>query len=195
MSILVGTASWTDKCLIGCGRFYPKKASSSEARLRHYATQFPMVEVDSRYYAMPGATNAQLWLERTPADLVFNVKAFRLFTGHETSPTVLPKDIQIALAAVPTLSAKKLFYYRELPEDIRGELWQRFLGASTAVCNSTVANPCTIRICIGMWPHSCRGRGRRHRMRFGYTSYRQAPLRGACLSSTPVRHSVSGAPG
>jgi uncharacterized protein YecE (DUF72 family) len=129
MRILVGTASWTDKSLIGCGRFYPKEASSAEARLRYYASQFPMVEVDSSYYAMPSASNAQLWVERTPADFVFNVKAFRLFTGHQTSPTVLPKDIQIALAAVPALSAKKVFYYREVPAEIRDELWRRFLGA------------------------------------------------------------------
>jgi len=129
MPILVGTASWTDKSLIGCGRFYPKDASSAEARLRHYATQFPMVEVDSSYYAMPSATNAQLWAERTPADFVFNVKAFRLFTGHQTSPTVLPKDIQVALAAVPALATKKVFYYREVPPEIREELWRRFLGA------------------------------------------------------------------
>jgi hypothetical protein len=45
MPILVGTASWTDKSLIGCGRFYPKEASSAEPRLR--------------YYAMPSASNAQ----------------------------------------------------------------------------------------------------------------------------------------
>src|SRR5450830_663898 len=129
MPILVGTASWTDKSLIGCGRFYPKEASSAEARLRYYATQFPMVEVDSSYYAMPSATNAQLWAERTPADFVFNVKAFRLFTGHQTSPTVLPKDIQVALAAVPALATKKVFYYREVPPEIREELWRLFLGA------------------------------------------------------------------
>jgi uncharacterized protein YecE (DUF72 family) len=129
MPILVGTASWTDKSLIGCGRFYPKEASSAEARLRYYATQFPMVEVDSSYYAMPSATNAQLWAERTPADFVFNVKAFRLFTGHQTSPTVLPKDIQVALAAVPALATKKVFYCREVPPEVRQELWRRFLGA------------------------------------------------------------------
>jgi uncharacterized protein YecE (DUF72 family) len=129
MRILVGTASWTDKSLIGCGRFYPKEASSAEARLRYYATQFPMIEVDSSYYAMPSASNAQLWAERTQADFVFNLKAFRLFTGHQTSPTVLPKDIQGALAAVPALAAKQVFYYREVPKEIRAELWRRFLEA------------------------------------------------------------------
>jgi len=60
MSILVGTASWTDKTLIECGAFYPPGCSSAEARLRHYASVFPLVEVDSSYYAMPSATNSAL---------------------------------------------------------------------------------------------------------------------------------------
>ena len=59
MTILVGTASWTDKTLIACGRFYPQEASAPEGRLRYYASQFPMVEVDSSYYAMPAPATAQ----------------------------------------------------------------------------------------------------------------------------------------
>ncbi len=129
MPILIGTASWTDKSLIGCHRFYPKEATTAEARLRYYASQFPMVEVDSSYYAMPSAANAQLWVERTPADFVFNVKAFRLFTGHQTSPTVLPKDIQVVLGTLPALCHKQVLYYREVPPEIRTELWRRFLEA------------------------------------------------------------------
>lgn len=129
MTILVGTASWTDKSLIGCARFYPKEARSAEARLHYYASQFPLVEVDSSYYAMPSASTAQLWAERTPAGFVFNVKAFRLFTGHQTSPTVLHKDLQAAIAASATLSRKKLLYYRDMPAEIRDELWRRFIEA------------------------------------------------------------------
>ncbi len=85
-NILVGTASWTDKTLVACRRFYPQQARSAEARLRYYASQFPLVEVDSSYYGMPAPANSKLWADRTPADFVFNVKAFRLFTGHQTSP-------------------------------------------------------------------------------------------------------------
>jgi len=56
-TIKVGTASWTDKSLIESGRFYPKGCTSAEDRLRCYASQFPMVEVDSSYYAIPSARN------------------------------------------------------------------------------------------------------------------------------------------
>jgi hypothetical protein len=65
--ILVGTASWTDKTLIESGRFYPRTATNAEARLRYYATQFSLVEIDSTYYAVPAERTAELWAERTPA--------------------------------------------------------------------------------------------------------------------------------
>ena len=40
-NILVGTASWTDKTLLACGRFYPPEANTPEARLRFYAQPVP----------------------------------------------------------------------------------------------------------------------------------------------------------
>ena len=63
-SVLVGTASWTDKTLIACGRFYPPGTGTAEGRLRYYASQFPIVEVDSSYYAMPLSATTQQWAER-----------------------------------------------------------------------------------------------------------------------------------
>jgi uncharacterized protein YecE (DUF72 family) len=125
MPVLVGTASWANKTLVDSGRFYPKGVTSAEARLRYYAAQFPLVEVDSSYYAMPTAATAQLWAERTPHGFVMNVKAFRLFTGHQTAPAVLPKDIRAALPP----SSKRNRYYRELPAEVIDELWRRFIEA------------------------------------------------------------------
>lgn len=125
MSILVGTASWTDKTLIACGRFYPKDARTAEARLRFYASRFPLVEVDSSYYAMPAPATAQLWAERTSPGFVMNVKAFRLFTGHATTAVVMHRDLQPTLAAV----GKPTFFYRDLPGELLDELWLRFREA------------------------------------------------------------------
>src|SRR6187551_2089562 len=115
MTILVGTASWTDDRLVESGKFYPPSANNAETRLRYYASQFPMVEVDSSYYAIPVPATAQFWAERTPDHFVFNVKAFRLFTGHHTLPQVLPKDIQEALGK----PLNKNLYYRDVPDEIR----------------------------------------------------------------------------
>jgi len=115
----VSVASWTDKSLIDSGKFYPPTVKTPEARLRYYASRFPLVEVDSTYYyALPAAATAQLWVERTPESFVFNVKAFRLFTGHQTQPKVFSKDIQDALG----LPLNRNVYYRDIPVEIRDEL-------------------------------------------------------------------------
>lgn len=121
-SVQVGTASWTDRSLVDCGQFYPAAAKTPEARLRYYASQFPMVEVDSSYYALPSARNAAAWAERTPAEFSFNVKSFRIFTGHQTPLKALPKDVLDALGQVE----KSNIYYKDLPLELREALWTRF---------------------------------------------------------------------
>lgn len=124
-NILTGSASWTDKSLVGCGRFYPADARTAEARLRFYASQFPLVEVDSSFYGMPTPQNAQLWADRTPPGFTLNVKAFRLFTGHAAQPQVLHKDIQQALGPQPKAS----LHMQDLPRELQDELWRRFIEA------------------------------------------------------------------
>jgi len=127
MTILVGTASWADKSLVDSGKFYPPEVTSPEERLRYYASQFPIVEVDSSYYAMPLPATTRQWAERTPDNFVFNIKAFRLFTGHQAQPRVLPKDLQEALGR----PLHENIYYRDLPEEIQKELWARFSEPSS----------------------------------------------------------------
>jgi uncharacterized protein YecE (DUF72 family) len=122
--IRIGTCSWTDPSLIQAGTFYPSGAVTAEARLNYYASQFDIVEVDSSYYAMPSRRNALLWAERTPDDFIFDVKAFRLFTGHPTQLKALPADVRGALP--DDVAQKKNLYYREVPEEIRRLLWSRF---------------------------------------------------------------------
>jgi uncharacterized protein YecE (DUF72 family) len=94
--IRVGTCSWTDKALVSSG-WYPAGRRDAEGRLRHYATQFSVVEVDSTYYGLPSARNSLLWAERTPEGFRFNVKAFSLLTGHPTRPSALPAELRPAL--------------------------------------------------------------------------------------------------
>lgn len=120
--VLVGTTSWTEKTLIESGRFYPPQANTAEERLRYYATQFPVVEVDSTYYGLPSERNALLWAERTPPGFVFHVKAFRLFTQHQTPPQALPRDVRERLGPPP----RKNFYYDDVPDGLKDELWLRF---------------------------------------------------------------------
>ncbi|WP_313622639.1 DUF72 domain-containing protein [Achromobacter sp.] len=120
--ILTGTASWTDPTLLACGRFYPPEARSAESRLRFYASRFSLAEVDSSFYAMPTPENAYLWASRTPDDFIFNIKAFRLFTGHQTPLSALPGDIRRELQDWP----EPIIYHDRMPADLRDELWRRY---------------------------------------------------------------------
>lgn len=124
--ILVGTCSWTDKTLVDSG-WYPPQAKSAEDRLRYYAHEFPIVEVDSTYYSVPTERNAALWAERTPADFTFDIKSYALFTHHPAPVRSLPKDLREALP--PALREKRNLYYRDAPPDLRDDLWQRFNSA------------------------------------------------------------------
>jgi uncharacterized protein YecE (DUF72 family) len=120
-NIVVGTASWTDKSLIQCGRYYPREVKTAEDRLRYYAAEFPIVEVDASYYAIPAEQTARLWAERTPPGFIFDVKAFRLFTQHQTAPAVLPKYVRESLP-----HAKKTLYYKDMPGELVDALWNEF---------------------------------------------------------------------
>src|SRR5512132_4067271 len=110
-SILIGTSSWTDKTLIKDGNFYPPDARTAEKRLQFYASEFPLVEVDSTYYFPPSESNSVLWIERTPKNFTFNIKAYSLLTNHPTRPNSLYKDLQ------PAIPEGKRNVYREQLRD------------------------------------------------------------------------------
>ncbi|HEX4818194.1 MAG TPA: DUF72 domain-containing protein [Nonomuraea sp.] len=121
--ILVGTASWTDKTLLASG-WYPDDATTAEDRLRYYASQFPVAEVDSSYYAPPAESTVTLWRDRTPDDFTFDVKAFSLLTQHPTKPGALYKDLRERLG-----EPKNNLYLRDLDDDVVDQVWERFLSA------------------------------------------------------------------
>lgn len=126
-NVLAGTAGWTDPTLVKSHRFYPKGVSSPAQRLSFYASQFPVVEVNSSYYALPGPRMVAQWVERTAPDFVFNMKAFAPLTQHPVEPARLPPDVQRALPAA--LLDKRRLYPADLPAEIRDALWERFRQA------------------------------------------------------------------
>ncbi|HEY3163212.1 MAG TPA: DUF72 domain-containing protein [Candidatus Limnocylindrales bacterium] len=125
--ILVGTASWTDPTMTAAGVFYPNGADSAEERLAYYASSFPVVEVDSTYYALPAERTAQLWAERTPPDFTFDIKAHALMTGQGTETRRLPKAIREALPE--DLQAKSRIYAKDFPAELNDEVWRMFRSA------------------------------------------------------------------
>ena len=65
---------------------------------------------------MPAEKTSRLWVERTARDFVFDIKSFRLFTQHPTPVKALPEEAK----------QKTSVYHRDLPEELKAELWTRF---------------------------------------------------------------------
>jgi uncharacterized protein YecE (DUF72 family) len=142
--VLCGTCSWTDKTLVQETDWYPARSMSAEDRLRFYAAQFPVVEVDSTYYAPPAEQQARLWAERTPDGFRFDVKAYSLLTGHPTKPQSLWVDLRDDLPE--EVGEKRNIYASHLAPAQLDEAWRRFhdalwplheTGRLGAVCFST----------------------------------------------------------
>ncbi|ASS74820.1 hypothetical protein CIG75_07400 [Tumebacillus algifaecis] len=84
--VLCGTCAWGDH-----EDFYPKKVKPNE-RLEYYAKYFPLVEVDSSFYAIPNPKYVERWAATTGSAFTFNMKAYKGMTGHER--TLDPKQRQ-----------------------------------------------------------------------------------------------------
>ena len=74
--IYIGVTGWGDHdSLYSSG-------TSSRDKLKHYAGHFPIVEVDSAFYAIQPKRNAEKWVQETPESFQFIVKAYQGMTGH-----------------------------------------------------------------------------------------------------------------
>jgi uncharacterized protein YecE (DUF72 family) len=122
--VRVGTASWTDRTLLASG-WYPPEADTPDKRLRFYARQFRLVEVDATYYALPAEQTAAAWAARTPAGFTFNVKAFSLFTQHPTRVAALPADLRPDAQQ----AGKDRIYLKDVDSALADQAWHRFLAA------------------------------------------------------------------
>ena len=127
MTIRVGTASWTDPTLTKEADWYPKRSMSAEQRLRFYASTFSLVEVDATYYHPPTRELAALWIERTPPDFRFDIKAYALLTQHPTQPRSLWPDVAQMVPAEH--QGKKSVYLSHLPAEAVDLAWAKFADA------------------------------------------------------------------
>ena len=123
-TVRIGTASWTDPTMTAAGVFYPTGADSAEERLQFYASRFPLVEVDATYYSLPVRRTSELWVERTPPDFTFDIKAHALMTGQPTETKRLPKALREALPG--EIAEKSRIYAKDLPDDLRDDVWAWF---------------------------------------------------------------------
>lgn len=94
MSVLVGTASWTDPEFIKAGWYPPEIKNDAAGRLRYYAEHFPLVEVNATFYALPSLRTVENWTARTPEGFRFVVKAHQVISGHRSDPSRLPGPLR-----------------------------------------------------------------------------------------------------
>ena len=117
--IKIGAASWHE-----IATYYPPGRTSSGDKLRFYSAEFPLVELDTSYYGIPAQRVSSAWVEHTPEAFTFDVKAFRLFTTHQTPPRFLPRNIRDELPS--GLAEKRTLYYKEVPASLKDQLWGIF---------------------------------------------------------------------
>ena len=89
--IVVGTSSWSDPGFVE--EWYPDGMPARD-RLPWYAKQFRAVEVNSTFYAVPDRNTVHRWVQVTPDDFVFDVKAHRALSRHAAELKSLPPELR-----------------------------------------------------------------------------------------------------
>lgn len=72
--IQIGLTGWSD---------HPLVSPDSKRKLEDYAGHFPVVEMDTSFYAIPPEKNILSWLEKTPNVFQFIPKAHATMTKHK----------------------------------------------------------------------------------------------------------------
>ncbi|MCC5895684.1 MAG: DUF72 domain-containing protein [Alkalibacterium sp.] len=72
--ITIGLTGWSDHELI---QRHPSK------KLEDYANHFPIVELDTSFYAIPSHKNILSWLQKTPESFTFLPKVYNQMTLHK----------------------------------------------------------------------------------------------------------------
>ncbi len=106
MAIRIGCSGW-NYAHWRHGVFYPPRCPASRW-LRFYAQHFDTVEVNSTFYRLPRASAVARWVEETPGDFVFAVKASRYLT-HVKRLQDVPEHLPLLLDRIePLLRSPKL---------------------------------------------------------------------------------------
>lgn len=74
--IKIGLTGWGDHPSIY------RTNSARRDKLFDYSSHFPIVELDTSFYAIPSQQNIEKWVHETPDSFQFIVKAYQGMTGH-----------------------------------------------------------------------------------------------------------------
>lgn len=155
-NVRFGTAGWAHPALSRDRLFYPSACKTPEGRLRHYATHFRLVEVDASFYALLAQRTVQHWVDWTPQDFQFDVKAHPVFTGHPIDRRRLPADLA---AQVPSALGRGFrLYPAELPTGVVAEIEARFFASLVPLLEARRLH--SILLQFPPWFEATRGRAR-----------------------------------
>ena len=74
--IQIGLSTWADHPALSV-------EGKPKSTLEEYVGHFPIVEVDSSFYAIPSLSNVVNWQHQVPNDFKFIFKASRVMTLHD----------------------------------------------------------------------------------------------------------------
>ncbi|WP_413363253.1 DUF72 domain-containing protein [Lysinibacillus sp. 3P01SB] len=74
--IYIGLTGWGDHPALY------SEVTSARDKLFDYSGHFPVVEVDTSFYAIPNRVNVEKWCNETPENFQFVLKAYQGMTGH-----------------------------------------------------------------------------------------------------------------
>jgi uncharacterized protein YecE (DUF72 family) len=122
--VLVGACSWASRSLTQESDWYPKRTMKAAERIAYYASQFPLVEIESTYWFPPTPDVARQWVDRTPDGFTMDVRAWSLLTGQPTLPPSLWPDLQQEVR--PEARDNANLYLSHLSAEAVREAWARF---------------------------------------------------------------------
>ncbi|WP_186577755.1 DUF72 domain-containing protein [Aquibacillus kalidii] len=106
MDISIGLTGWGDHDSLYLDR------ESNRNKLASYSSHFPVVEIDTAFYAIQPQANYVKWVKETPENFSFVIKVFKSITGHDrlSLNNQKAKDLVEAFkeSIQPVLSAGKL---------------------------------------------------------------------------------------
>lgn len=103
--IYIGLTGWGDHDSL-------YNSPNERNKLSVYSSYFPIVEVDSSFYAVQPIRNSEKWVRETPENFEFIVKAYQGMTGHSRGDIPFQSKTEMFSAFIsslqPYLEAEKL---------------------------------------------------------------------------------------
>lgn len=124
-AVYLGTSSWLFDAWRGV--FYPTPVARAQW-LAYYAGQFPTVEVNTSFYALPAPSTLVDWVQSVPAGFTFALKMPRAIS-HERRLVAAENDTLAFLDALRALGAAAAPAFLQLPPDFTRASGGRQLAA------------------------------------------------------------------